>query len=171
MTSFPQPSLDPRGWQDCELPLSCSALARTPEVPLGATHPTGIGPTVHSSSRCRWPGYRRTTWEHQAEKFWCTSCTKGVCGHVGGGSKSEPAPAHRQTMRIPTPAVNSQGLTARSTPLTKWKPAPPPRCDVPISYVRCYHLTLECGMYARCPPLPRLPSLEQNSSLASSYLE
>lgn len=83
MTSFPQPSLDPTEEQNCEPGLPSLCPGPYPRGPVCATHPTGTGPTVHSSSRCRCPGYRRTTWEHQAEKFWCTSCTKAVCRHIG----------------------------------------------------------------------------------------
>lgn len=173
MTSFPQPSLYPIELQGCEACLHLLCPSPHHPVPACATHPTGIGPTVHSSSRCRCPGYRRTTWEHQAEKFWCTSCTKAFCRHVGMEGKCEPILQQRWTLPMSTPTVNFTKAYVRVNPTNKNTTHLPhlPRHDAHTSHFSHCHMILECGVYACCLPLPHLPSIKQDPSWACGYLK
>lgn len=91
-------------------------------------------------------------------------------GTWGWGGKSKPA--HRRALRKPTPAIDLTKAYSQVSPTHSMGTSPHlPRCDAHTSYVRCYHIILECSMYACFPPLPHLPSFEQDSSLASGYLE
>jgi hypothetical protein len=114
MTSFPQSSLYSTEKEPCESPKHHPV--RAPHCREARdTYLTGIGPTVHSSSKWRCPLYRRITWEHQAEKFWCTSCTKAVCVHTVGAGVSHVEKCH---MKAIPPTSTSDGLNGMFSQLS-----------------------------------------------------